>query len=468
VGRAAIASSLIAGGVWCLALAGAPAARAEVVWLCKPGMTQNPCEIPQDTTVQEFGKADTVVMPQTGDRKIDCFYVYPTVSNQPTPNANKNRDPEEISIAKYQAARFNTECRIYAPIYRQATLASIQAGGADRNLAYGDVLEAWREYLAHDNDGRGVVLIGHSQGTAVLRRLLRTEIEAHSDQLRKLVSALLPGGNVTVPKDRLVGGDFRFTPLCTHRAQVACVVAYSTFDYDPPENARFGRSNPPDPKNNPAGFPGGPGYEIACTDPRPLAGMDADPLHILTPSEPFAPGIIEAGIVVTSKGQPPSAPTTWVVAPDRYQGGCRRIDGAHVLHYDPIGQSRSPMYFPDETWGTHLLDVQLGLDPMVSLVAQQAQRWVHPSVRLMSRCISGGRLRMTLAGRDTEFVRDVSFKFGRHRVARDTAAPFSKMVSRVLVAGRGGRPLRAVAYLKEGAPDRVILRSNGGACGPSR
>ena len=75
---------------------------------------------------------------------------------------------------------------------------------------------------------------------------------------------------------------------------------------------------------------------------------------------------------------------------------------------------------------------------------------------------------MTLAGRDTEFVRDVSFKFGRHRVARDTAAPFSKMVSRVLVAGRGGRPLRAVAYLKEGAPDRVILRSNGGACGPSR
>src|SRR4051812_35393381 len=243
----------------------APAAHPDVVWLCKPGLADNPCEIPQDTTVQEHGQPDRVVTPPTGERRVDCFYVYPTVSNQPTANATKARDPELVSIAKYQAARFSTQCRTFAPIYRQATLASIQAGGANRELAYGDVLEAWRDYLAHDNDGRGVVLVGHSQGSGVLRRLLRTEVETHADQKRRLVSALLLGGNVTVPRDRVVGGDFRSTPLCTKRAQVGCVVAYSTFASDPPANARFGRSNPPpDPKANPAGFPGGPGYEIAC------------------------------------------------------------------------------------------------------------------------------------------------------------------------------------------------------------
>src|SRR4051812_27391941 len=77
-----------------------PAAHADVVWLCKPGIADNPCEIPQDTTVQEYGKPDRVITPPTGERKIDCFYVYPTVSNQPTPNATKARDPELVSIAK--------------------------------------------------------------------------------------------------------------------------------------------------------------------------------------------------------------------------------------------------------------------------------------------------------------------------------------------------------------------------------
>src|SRR5688572_9128377 len=86
-----------------LVLAAAPAsAEADVVWLCKPGLADNPCEIPQDTTYEEQSGADQVVTPPNGPREVDCFYVYPTVSNQPTPNANKNRDPELESIAKYQ------------------------------------------------------------------------------------------------------------------------------------------------------------------------------------------------------------------------------------------------------------------------------------------------------------------------------------------------------------------------------
>src|SRR4051812_43560324 len=93
-------------------------AHADVVWLCKPGLADNPCEIPQDTPVGESGNPAGVLPPPTGERGIDCFYVSPTVSNQPTPNATKARDPELVSIAKYQAARFSTQCRVFAPIYR--------------------------------------------------------------------------------------------------------------------------------------------------------------------------------------------------------------------------------------------------------------------------------------------------------------------------------------------------------------
>lgn len=362
---ALIAATL--GLAFLLTLNVAPAG-AEVTWLCRPGMTDNPCKIPQDTTIQRQGQADEVVTPPRGPRKVDCFYVYPTVSNQLTPNASKERDPELVSIAKYQAARFSLQCRVFAPIYRQVTLAALGAGlagvsTADRELAYGDVLEAWRDYRANENGGRGVVLIGHSQGTFVLRELLRREIEKHRSQRRSLVSALLLGGNVTVAKGRSVGGDFTRTPLCKEEAQLRCVVAYSTFAEDPPqEGARFGVA--------------APGREVACTDPRRLAGSKSR-LRVLTPSEPFAPGPILAGIIVTSGGQPPSAPTTWITPPDRFEGSCKTINGAHVLRLEPTRGSRRPRWFPEPGWGTHLIDVNATLDPLVQLVARQAHRWTH-------------------------------------------------------------------------------------------
>ncbi len=110
-----------------LATAVAPSfAHADTVWLCKPGMADNPCEIGMQTTVREPSGAERVEdAPIPADRPIDCFYVYPTVSNQRTPNANKDRDPELVSIAKYQAARFSRHCRVFAPIYRQGTLLAL-------------------------------------------------------------------------------------------------------------------------------------------------------------------------------------------------------------------------------------------------------------------------------------------------------------------------------------------------------
>ena len=46
-----------------------------------------------------------------------------------------------------------------------------------RSQAYADVREAWRTYLRKYNHGRGVVLIGHSQGSFVLRQLIAEEID---------------------------------------------------------------------------------------------------------------------------------------------------------------------------------------------------------------------------------------------------------------------------------------------------
>ena len=55
-------------------------------------------------------------------------------------------------------------------------------------LAYNDVLDAWNYYLKNDNGGRGVVLVGHSQGSGVLTQLItqrdRRQAGAGEDHLR--------------------------------------------------------------------------------------------------------------------------------------------------------------------------------------------------------------------------------------------------------------------------------------------
>ena len=211
-------------------------------------------------------------------RPVDCFYVYPTVSDAPGPQAPLRIDPELRSIALYQAARYSQYCRVYAPVYRQLSLQGIGgSAGGDPALAYGDVRAAWRTYLRRHNRGRGVVLVGHSQGTYMLRRLITDEIDPQPRLRRKLVSALLLGGDATVRAGRDRGGDFKYLRACRSARQLGCVVAFSIFNAPVPADSSFGRA--------------GDGREVLCTNPASLGG-GAGALDPIFPSKPFAPGVI--------------------------------------------------------------------------------------------------------------------------------------------------------------------------------
>lgn len=170
------------------------------------------------------------------------------------------------------------------------------------------------------------------------------------------------------------------------------------------------------------------------------------------------------GVVVISLGALPTPPTTWVIPADRYDGTCRTINGADVLRYDPIGSSRRQLFFPEPTWGTHLLDANLALEPLVSLVGQQAERWVRPEVRLTRRCAATGRLRVALTGRDSEFVSAATFKLGRRVIARADQDHLERVVSRRTARAGRGKTLRAVAELRYGSAQRMVLRRSLPAC----
>ena len=60
------------------------------VWLCRPGR-QEACSAPQDATIiAANGKLTREAFHPAKNPPIDCFYVYPTVSNEPGGNSDLN------------------------------------------------------------------------------------------------------------------------------------------------------------------------------------------------------------------------------------------------------------------------------------------------------------------------------------------------------------------------------------------
>ena len=175
----------VSSSLWLAASAkAAPSASATpTVWLCRPGLAKNPCTAPLTTTVvRPNGSRSIQTARPARNPPIDCFYVYPTVSQQKAVNANLHIDPQEQAVAHAQASRFSQVCRVYAPMYPQLTLSAISKGptaipAQGAVTAYLGVLSAWKDYLAHYNHGRGVVLIGHSQGASLLVPLMQREID---------------------------------------------------------------------------------------------------------------------------------------------------------------------------------------------------------------------------------------------------------------------------------------------------
>jgi hypothetical protein len=188
-----------------------------------------------------------------------------------------------------------------------------------------------------------------------------------------MVSGVLLGGNVAVLKGKKVGGDFKRIPGCTRAKQAGCVIAYSTFDEEPPPNTRFGKV--PETDTSGAGFPAGPKYEVLCTNP---ASLGADKEMTFTPllrTEPF-PGALGAGLMVMYGGPPPTADTPWLQPKDRYAGRCETANGANVLMVGAVGDSRDLHPSPTPDWGLHLADGNLPLPSLVKLVAQQTKAYL--------------------------------------------------------------------------------------------
>lgn len=255
-----------------IVLSAPPAVQAEeTVWICKPGQTDDLCAGSISTTVGNPPEAIGFDRPKKAP--VDCFYVYPTVVPQAggARNASLEKVPEVRRVVVQQARMFSRVCDVYAPMYRQETSPGVYSEYTE--VAYQSALSGWKDYLRNYNKGRGVILLGHSQGSATLGRLIDEEIDPDPALRKKLVGAILPGGNIHVPRGELVGGMYENVPVCSRVGQYGCLVAYSMFNGTPVDNPPFADVG--------SGYwaykiarPDRNQYEAVCANPATLSGED--------------------------------------------------------------------------------------------------------------------------------------------------------------------------------------------------
>ncbi|MEC7548352.1 MAG: DUF3089 domain-containing protein [Pseudomonadota bacterium] len=368
-------------------------------WLCHPDKSDsdNVC-LRDQAVISVAANGSSSVTPGYVEAipAVDCFYVYPTASMDVTANSNMRPDAQEKDTTAIQFGRYGEVCRTFAPVYRQRTLTYLGIGALGDGLvseetmatanetAYQDVRQAFSHYLENDSNGRGFLLVGHSQGARLLARLIQEEIETNDELSDRLVAAHLIGTGISVPVGERIGGTFTQTPLCSSANQSGCVVAYSTFRKDDPELAtpRFGVV--PD-----GGYDGN--YEAACTHPAALAG-GVESLHPVLPfDQPYA-----FDVLLKFKGSGGPYKNWWknvkakrqadfYSVPGQFTGECVRDDnGTHYLEVaidsdesDPRADDYRGELIVVKGWGLHLIDVNLAQGDLIRLAGDQINNWMQ-------------------------------------------------------------------------------------------
>ncbi|MEZ5007077.1 MAG: DUF3089 domain-containing protein [Chitinophagales bacterium] len=194
--------------------------------------------LPNKVDKADLVPANTDFVDNQKNAKVDVFFIHPTTyyrsysGNGDTNDDRLNEFTDEQTLTN-QASVYNGSAKIYAPRYRQAALHNFFKRDDSKaqkafNIAYSDVKRSFEYYLKHYNNGRPIIIAGHSQGSMHGDRLIREFFDGKALQ-NKLVAAYLIGYNI--PKD-----GFSFISVCDDPTQTNCIISYNTFGWESDPN----------------------------------------------------------------------------------------------------------------------------------------------------------------------------------------------------------------------------------------
>ncbi|MBK7358540.1 MAG: DUF3089 domain-containing protein [Saprospiraceae bacterium] len=166
--------------------------------------------------------------------QADVFFLHPTSyldgKKHNTWNAALNdekiNNKTDLGSILYQASLFNNVGKIYAPRYRQAHLYAFFSKDTSSSkkaldLAYNDIKQAFEYYLEHYNNGRPIILAGHSQGARHLIHLMKDYFD-NNILRRKLVVCYALG--FPIPTDL-----YKFLKPCEDSNETGCICSWRSY-----------------------------------------------------------------------------------------------------------------------------------------------------------------------------------------------------------------------------------------------
>lgn len=220
------------------------------LWACTGDRDDDLCDADFTMARRDTDGTESVTYyERADDPPIDCFFIYPTLDFDIFQGAN-HEDFTKVSLPdrtiQAQVGPFQSVCRMFAPYYRQGTFGAYLTQPLDYSAwlflkAFADVAAAWEYYLRHWNQGRPVVILGHSQGAQHASYLLHSYFDGNVEvtdipgsqttaELRKrLVLGLPIGSAIYVEQGRRTGGSFSDLPLCEDDSSPGCVISFRSF-----------------------------------------------------------------------------------------------------------------------------------------------------------------------------------------------------------------------------------------------
>ena len=154
---------------------------------------------PEAYTALDYSIADNWAYFEMGeDRDVDVFLICPTVDTRSETNSfdlNDKLKSNFIYALDLEKGIYEETGRLFSPYYRQMSINAYSLPGAERDkarqVAYEDISAAFRWYLDHENEGRGIILAGFSQGGEMCLEILKEYYGGESEEAQALRDRLI-------------------------------------------------------------------------------------------------------------------------------------------------------------------------------------------------------------------------------------------------------------------------------------
>lgn len=170
-------------------------------------------------------------------KKVDVFFIHPTgylngARWNSSLDANSGTEENTQWMMANQASTFS-DCKVYAPRYREATIYSFfDLEGEDElaalGFAYQDVERAFDYFIENYNQGRPFIISSHSQGSRHALSLLENRIDGSELANRMIATYAIGIDNMTNTNV----ASLKNIPVCDAPDQIHCLIHWATYAED--------------------------------------------------------------------------------------------------------------------------------------------------------------------------------------------------------------------------------------------